>query len=160
MGYFGSFRGGGGNVALNGGWILQVFGSHLGKCETFGGRGENSAHTGTEIWPAGGEWVPLFEFPVKDFCPVRALRKLKKLQKEKGVFDPELPVFRFGSGKILTQKNLNKILAELLSSTRYRKKIITARSFRAGIPTDLERHPRLARDKHIKNWGRWRSSAY
>ena len=108
----------------------------------------------------GGEWVPIFEFPVKKFCPVVALKKLKKFQVREGVYSHKLPVFRFGSGKNLTKKVLNKVLGELLEHTRFGGKRITSRSFRSGIPTDLERHPWLARDKHVKDWGRWHSSAY
>jgi len=31
---------------------------------------------------------------------------------------------------------------------------------RSGIPSDLEGGPDLSSDKHVKNWGRWRSRAY
>ena len=91
---------------------------------------------------------------------MKALRKLKKNQLKKKIFGKNLLVFRFSSGCNLTKKNFNNVLKELLKATRFSDKRITSRSFRAGIPTDLERHPKLARDKHIKDWGRWRSSAY
>ena len=115
-----------------------------------------SPKTGTP----GGEWVPIFKFPVEKMCPVRALRKLKNGLIKQGVWDKNLPVFRFASGKTLTAKVLNKSIKNLLKKSRFCNMNITGRSLRSGIPTDLESHPDLASDKHVKIWGRWLSTAY
>ena len=113
-----------------------------------------------KIYCEGGEWVPVFPFPDKNFCPVRALRKLKQAQKRGGIWDAGLPVFRFESGRALTADVLNTALRTLLKHSKFSNARITSRSLRSGIPSDLESHPGLARDKHVKIWGRWRSTAY
>ena len=108
----------------------------------------------------GGEWVPVFSFPEKNFCPIKSLWSLKRCQKKNGIWEENLPVFRFTSGKALTAKVLNNAIKVLLKRTRFHNMNITGRSLRAGIPTDLESHPELANDKHVKIWGRWLSTAY
>ena len=99
---------------------------------------------------AGGDKIFLFRFPEKKFCPIRALENLPKTEKN-------LPVFRFGSGKNLTPRILNKVLAGFGAVL---KKNFTGKSFRAGIASTLEANPELAADSHIKAWGRWKSKAF
>ena len=72
------------------------------------------------------ELVELFKFPNKRFCPVRALKVLKKL----------------------------------LAKSKFRNWNISAKSMRAGIPSDLENFPDLLNDGHIKVWGRGKSNVY
>ena len=159
VGYFGSLRGGELLAKLESGYdkYTDFIWSNLAALD---GGGKTIHVPMPKNGEPGGEWVPLFEFPVKKFCPVKALSKLKRIQKKEKIYNSKMPVFRFGSGKNLTKQVLNKVLGELLKPTRFGRKRITSRSFRSGIPTDLERHPWLARDKHVKDWGRWHSSAY
>jgi hypothetical protein len=112
--------------------------------------------TGTK----GGETVDLFAFPEKRWCPIAALKGLKKVQKSLGIWSENLPVFRFGSGKNLTVSGLSQFLSKLLKHTRFRHLAITARSIRSGFPTDMESFPDLMHDGHVKCWGRWRSRSY
>ena len=106
------------------------------------------------------EIVDLFSFPDKCFCPIKALKTLKKSSIQQENFQHEFPVFRFGSGKFLTVSALSDIFKSLLSKGKFSKKKISAKSMRSGIPTDLENHPALFNDLHIKIWGRWKSKTY
>jgi hypothetical protein len=49
-----------------------------------------------------GEFLDLFPFLGFDCCPVASLRKLLQLQQDAGTYSPDLPCFRFASGKNLT----------------------------------------------------------
>jgi hypothetical protein len=107
------------------------------------------------------EFVDLFPFSGYDCCPVLAIENLKKLQIEAGVWRSDLPVFRFKSGKNLTQAKFNKILASLLSDVCEKgKNSITCHSFRCGIPSTVSLFPHLAQSDIIKGWGRWKSDCY
>ena len=106
------------------------------------------------------EIVDLFAFPIKNFCPIHALVKLKKSSEKTGCFNPVLPIFRFSSGKFFTTSALSGILRKLLAKSKFKNKRISAKSLRSGVPTDLENNPDLFDDLHIKIWGRWKSNAY
>jgi hypothetical protein len=107
------------------------------------------------------EFVDLFPFPGFQCCPVAALRALKKKQILAGSFDESLPVFRFDTGKNLTQSQLNRTLQDLLSDLcTPGQNTISCHSFRAGIPSTLSLFPHLATDDMIKGWGRWQSDCY
>jgi hypothetical protein len=107
------------------------------------------------------EFVDLFPFPGFQCCPVAALRALKKKQIEAGTFEESLPVFRFDTGKNLTQSQFNHTLAALLSDVcTPGENTISCHSFRAGIPSTLSLFPHLATDDMIKGWGRWQSDCY
>ena len=106
------------------------------------------------------EIVELFRFPDKKFCPVRALRLLKKQSKNCSFFNATTPVFRFGSGKVLNISTFSKLLKQILAKSKFAKWNISAKSMRAGLPSDLEKFPDLIEDGHIKAWGRWKSTAY
>jgi hypothetical protein len=54
--------------------------------------------------------VYLFKFKIKHLCPVRLLRKLKKLQVRANVFSENSPVFRFESGQLVSKSHFNKFL--------------------------------------------------
>ncbi len=108
----------------------------------------------------GGIVVDLFSFEAKSFCPIRALKQLRTAQRRAGIWRPDKPVFRFGSGKNLTVRNLSRTLKKVLRKTEMGKLNITASSLRSGVPTDMESRPDLFGDSQIKNWGRWRSDAY
>ena len=106
------------------------------------------------------EIINLFVFPDKRFCPIRAMKKLKKTAKKNGFFQQNLPVFWFESGKCLTISALSDIVKKLLKKSKFKNRKISAKSLRSGIPSDLENHPDLFNDLHIKIWGRWKSNAY
>jgi hypothetical protein len=108
----------------------------------------------------GGETVDLFRFPNADLCPVATLSALRSWQQKAKIFSDQMPVFRFGSGKNLTVSGLSRILRTLLRRTRFRNLNISAKSIRSGLPTDMECHPDLMHDGHVKNKGRWRSRSY
>jgi hypothetical protein len=80
-----------------------------------------------------------------------------QMQKEAGLYNPSMPVFRFSSGKNLTPSTMNIILGKIwgggvLDQTRDK---ITCHSFRAAVASVLNRFPHLASSEDIKGWGRW-----
>ena len=108
-----------------------------------------------------GEFIDLFPFPGYHCCPVKALRLLAVLQKEAGIFNHGQPVFKFASGRFLTQTHFNKVLADLLKDIcAPGVNTISCHSFRAGIPSTLSMFPELASSDDIKGWGRWKSDCY
>jgi hypothetical protein len=108
-----------------------------------------------------GEYIYIFSFSGYHCCPVKALKKLKELQKSAGVYDTNKPVFVFGSGAFLTPSWLNKILSKLLQDVCVPGlDTISCHSFRAGIPSLLSLFPNLATRDMIKGWGRWASDCY
>jgi hypothetical protein len=56
-----------------------------------------------------GENVYIFPFPIKKYCPIHYMKKMRKKQMENHVFEKNLPVFRFDSGKNVTKNDINKI---------------------------------------------------
>jgi len=108
-----------------------------------------------------GEYVDLFPFPGYNCCPVKALTALKRKQTAEGVFNLDMPVFRFASGSNLTKSHFNKLLAGLLSDICIPGvDTVSCHSFRAGIPSTLSLFPDLASSDMIKGWGRWESDCY
>jgi hypothetical protein len=107
-----------------------------------------------------GEFLDLFPFHDKTCCPVMALKKLLLMQNKQGSLKLNLPVFRFPSGRNLTQKCLNAVLKTMLGDI-YKQGIdsITCHSLRSAIPTALHEAPSTATASDIKEWGRWSSSA-
>jgi len=107
------------------------------------------------------EFVDLFRFDGYNCCPVLALQNLRKKQLAAGVYDPDLPVFRFGDNTNLTMSRFNESLRLLLSDICVQgESSITCHSFRAGIPSTLSLFPDLASSDLIKGWGRWASDCY
>jgi hypothetical protein len=108
-----------------------------------------------------GDFLDIFPFPNHQCCPVASLHALHNQQLAIGMALPNTPVFRFASGKNLTPKKLNSILAAMLADIcSPTTNTITCHSFRAGIPTALSLHPDLASSDDIKGWGRWQSDCY
>ena len=126
-------------------------------------QGKNSVEIKIRNPKTGGgkfELVELFKFPNKRFCPVRALKVLKKQAKGKNLLYTNNPVSCFGSDKRLSISTFSKIVKKLLAKSKFRNWNISAKSMRAGIPSDLESFPDLLNDGHIKVWGRWKSNVY
>lgn len=103
-----------------------------------------------------GEIIDLFPFE-GSCCPVNSLKKLwTELPHEKN-----MPVFRFKSGKFLTQKIFNSVITDCLKP-HFKDKAFdySGHSFRAGLPSALSSCQSLASEAAIKKWGRWKSNAY
>jgi hypothetical protein len=108
-----------------------------------------------------GEYLDVFPFLGYECCPVASLYCLRELQKEAGILDPTLPVFRFDSGKNLTTSQFNGILSNLLADLCLPgEDSISCHSFRSGIPSTLALFPDLANCEDIKGWGRWHSECF
>jgi hypothetical protein len=91
---------------------------------------------------------------------VKALKKLLLLQKDQGCLKSSLPVFRFPSGRNLTQKCLNAVLKTLLGDIyRHGTDSITCHSLTSAIPTALQEAPNTATASDIKEWGHWKSTS-
>ncbi len=162
--YFGSFRAG--ELLPKKEWDFDKFSDLLWRDVAASGNacGNYKGYTVHVKMPKtrveGGEQVDLYRFDLPEYCPVRALDRLADLQKGAGIWDLNLPVFRLASGKNLTVSSVSKILRGLLVRSEFRSHLITASSFRAGVPTDMEGRPDLFGDDRIQSWGRWRSTAY
>jgi hypothetical protein len=108
-----------------------------------------------------GEFLDLFPFLGFDCCPVASMKKMLQLQQEVGSYSPDLPCFRFASGKNLTPCQFNCILSNILSDFCLPgENTISCHSFRAGIPSTLALFPELTNSDDIKGWGRWHSDCY
>jgi hypothetical protein len=108
-----------------------------------------------------GEFLDIFPFPHFGCCPVASLKRLLQLQKEAGLYDPSLPVFRFRTGRNLVQAQFNQILSSLLPDLCLPgQDSVSCHSFRAGIPSTLAMFPDLAKTDYIKGWGRWHSDCF
>jgi hypothetical protein len=62
-----------------------------------------------------GEFLDVFKFNSEKCCPYLSLTALRNFQIKNNFFDRNLPVFRFDSGKNLTQNVVNTTLKSLLS---------------------------------------------
>ena len=107
-----------------------------------------------------GKIVDIFEIKGDKNCPAAALRKLRKMMREKTDFKSNVPVFSFHSGKNLTKKQINLWLSSLLEDFVDSNHKITGHSFRAGIPSTLACYPDEFPNNIIKTWGMWESNSY
>ena len=105
-----------------------------------------------------GEFVDLFQLRGQGYCPVSALKRLKKMAL---LSKNDKPVFTLNSGKFLNSTLLNSTLYSLLQPVIGESAaMITGHSFRAALPSALANRPDLASDEDIKLWGRWSSPCY
>ena len=100
--------------------------------------------------------VCLGALPCKALCPRRALRKLKELQVEKGMYCKNLPVFRKGGGKNFRPVDMIQILKQVQDPGQS----LSGKSFRAGIPSALAKSKGDFGVGELKNFGRWKSAAF
>jgi hypothetical protein len=98
------------------------------------------------------EKVFLEKLEEKWVCPVRALKKLAP--KESSSENLCKPVFQLGVGNSLTRKVFLTAVNKLLEDTKFSGKKITGKSFRSGIPSEVELFPKGFREKHLKALGR------
>jgi hypothetical protein len=104
-----------------------------------------------------GNLARLFALSDKSLCPVTALHRLEKSQKNLRMWDPSLPVFRKDNGECLTKKEL---LDSVNSVLRTFGEKIGGKSFRSGLPSELENFPVQFCESHLKALGRWKGSSY
>jgi hypothetical protein len=97
--------------------------------------------------------VYIFKFANKNICPYRAFLSYKKIFDSKCITKKHEPVFVKNANELLTKKFLNKFLRENF-------KFITCHSFRAGIPSAIEKIPNSMFKKQIMSFGRWNSNSF
>lgn len=108
----------------------------------------------------GGEFIDVFPFNHADLCPVLALRSHMSNFQAKNI-SPDLPIFLDDNGYLFTIDYVNQALKKLLeSSFDFSIDSISAHSFRAGIPSELQRSPELLSNQDVQGWGRWNSEAF
>jgi len=108
-----------------------------------------------------GEFVDIFPFKKFGCCPVAALKEHHKIQTAAGRGRWQDPVFIFPNGKMMTKSCLNQALKTLMQDVcDFTVNSLSCHSFRAGVPSELERHPDMMSSDDIKGWGRWNSEAY
>jgi len=111
--------------------------------------------------PKQGEFVDIFKFPKFGCCPVAALKKHRVRQLELGKGGRKDPVFTLPEGKLATTSMFNSSLKILMKDIcDFQINSISGHSFKAGVPSELNRHPELLSQDDIKGWGRWNSDAY
>jgi len=159
VGYFGSFRAG--ELLAKAQWTFDKFSDLLWSDVIDEGANSIKIHVKCpKTGGRGGEFLELFPTPDPKVDPVKMIRSLKSKQQNLGIWSENLPVFRFESGKNLTVSKLSQILRKIFRKTKFASLKISAKSMRAGIPTDMESHPSLINDTHIKIWGRWKGKSY
>ncbi len=104
--------------------------------------------------------VDLFALPRKLFCPVHWIGKLEAVLSKRGLLGKELPVFRVENGETLSRGKFLKIIRRALSLAGGNSRGLTGKSFRSGIPSELDLFPEDFKERHLKALGRWKSSAY
>jgi len=108
-----------------------------------------------------GDFLDIFEFKGHNVCPVKAINRLISMQDKPISRLSTVPVFTLPNGKFLTTKKLNNILQSLFSDIcEPGKNSISCHSFRAGVPSVLNKFPELASSDDIKGWGRWNSDCF
>jgi hypothetical protein len=113
----------------------------------------------TKTKQAKGEYIDLFLQPDCVYCPVKALSRLRKLQKNS--LARNLPVFTLENGNFLTRDMINGILHKLLYPVLKEKAAhITGHSFRAAVPSILASRPDLASQNDLQMWGRWNTESF
>ena len=104
-----------------------------------------------------GVKVEVFPCPESDFCPLRALRKWKKVSCVKQNRGQVL--FRKEDGRSYTGRQFNEDLKKLLSKHMdYKKGKILAHSFRSGLASCMAKLGYT--DQEIQSMGRWSSQAF
>jgi len=105
----------------------------------------------------GGEFVNIFKFQGHNCCPYNAISTLHQMSTKTNM--NAMPVFTFDNGRHLTKQNFNATLTDLLKNIPgLEKGIISGHSFRAGIPSMLNKNPEC-NSNISKEWGRWKSQA-
>jgi hypothetical protein len=80
------------------------------------------------------------------------------MEEHHGLYDLDKPFFRFLSGRNITVKKINKVLAKIFPPTKHIK--ILGHSFRYGLISSAANFPDIVNDPLIKEWGRWKSNSF
>ncbi len=104
-----------------------------------------------------GNLAVIFPVRSKKLCPVVALHRLHASQRRVGLGDGNLPVFRKASGKCITKRFFLDSVNPALEPTGVK---VGGKSFRSGIPSELENFPREFKESPLKALGRWKGSSY
>jgi hypothetical protein len=108
-----------------------------------------------------GHTLEIFPFTIDSCCPLSALKIMEKMSKNSGIWDENLPVFTFQSGKFVTIGKLNDTLNIMLSDITEGKTVkYTCHSFRAGIPSLISSYPDKNYIADILEWGEWNSPTW
>jgi hypothetical protein len=87
-----------------------------------------------------GDFIDLFPFPDPPYCPVAALTKLNRQQKEAGLARPTDGVFTFNTSKQLTREGLNCALKAMLEPL-FDFSSYSCHSFQAALPSAMMASP-------------------
>ncbi len=106
--------------------------------------------------PPGNRAI-VYRVSKRELCPVAALSRLLLSQKNLGVWESNLPVFRVTGGNVLTKP----VFLDWVNRAIGRGKThITGKSFRSAIPSAMESFPTCFKDSHAKVLGRWKGNSY
>jgi hypothetical protein len=98
------------------------------------------------------EEVFLFNFKIKNICPVHCLKKFLSYQKKMRLWDKNKPVFRLNSGYNLTKFAFNKTVKKVCNMSGHKS--------RSAIPSAMANNPKIWDDSHVMGWGRWKSKTF
>jgi len=103
-----------------------------------------------------GDLVVLFPLGDPSLCPVRHLLALRRARQLTG------PLFVRSSGQLWTRQHFTTILQQLAAETGLfgPGETVTGHSFRAGIASALGALGTADGELALREWGRWRSSAF
>jgi hypothetical protein len=105
--------------------------------------------------------VILFKLGDGRFCPVSALKSLKKVLKKRNLLKDNKPVFLRGSGRSFSRKTFLRSVNSVLNLDVKKKEILSGKSFRSGIPSELAASPSLLCSENVmKTLGRWKGPSY
>jgi hypothetical protein len=112
---------------------------------------------------APGNRAELFPISDENFCPTKALERLKNYQVKRHMWGKGLPVFRRSSGLNLTKevflKTVNKAL-DIVRGKGERRSSVGGKSFRSGLLSALATFPSDFQEAHLKSLGRWKGKSY
>jgi hypothetical protein len=107
-----------------------------------------------------GKTVVLYKLSNELFCPVKHMEYLEKVQKRKGLWGKDLPVFLRASGKALTKISFIKGINAALLAEGVMNCELQCKSFRSGIPSLIGSSEDEWSEKGLKKLGRWKGSSY
>jgi hypothetical protein len=109
-----------------------------------------------------GDYIDLYPFFDKTFCPIHALRHYREQSVQTGIFSRFGSVFMLSANTRLTVSefifHINNFLIPLNILGPHDS--ITGHSFRAGIPSSLSTISDPSTISDLKIWSRWTSDSY
>jgi hypothetical protein len=115
-----------------------------------------------KVTTPGGDEIVLFSYPRKGMCPIEAIKSLQSEAERLGLREEGMPIFREETGENWIRAHYQKDLESLMKRVGVLKEgeQVTGHSFRSGIASLLASSPSTQHVEALKEWGRWRSSAY